>query len=459
MEDTNWAEELSGTALPDRRYLDNFIKMAERLHKSPGLSFSAACGPLVRKSANRLFSVKEIDLQSGHRQGLNRRAAGGTEPLLVIEDTTDLNYSTHHCTDGLGDIGGGKPPKDGGKYLAGLSMHVAMVSTLSGLPLGLLGTHTWAPVNETRKSALLKKLPIEEKESIKWIHTLDWVAGRLRPGSDRQVYIVGDREGDFYEHYSLYTRRAFEGRVDLVVRLLHRQRNVLYGGQKVNVAKLAEGLQVKGQRRTTIRKPGGKKGREAVFDISHCRIVCPPSSGRKGPHVPMSLVRAVEREPPPGEDALEWLLLTTKEVDTLEQAIAIVEIYEKRWSIERFFFVLKQALRVERTQFDNFTRLSNALDVYGMVAWKLYRLSVLAKTVPQADATEHFEAFEAKVLADLTGRQIKMVRDYIMALASLVHFEPSKQQPLPGEQLLWQALKIFENIKRGVRLAHNYGTG
>jgi hypothetical protein len=51
------------------------------------------------------------------------------------------------------------------------------------------------------------------------------------------------------------------------------------------------------------------------------------------------------------------------------------------------------------------------------------------------------------------------VEDYIIALGSLTNFERSHNQPLPGKKLLWQALKIFENIKIGARLSHFYGTG
>jgi hypothetical protein len=211
--DINWQKELIETKLPDKRYLGNFIKMAEKVNQNPDLSFSAACGRKLRKSAHRLFSKEDIDLQNGHRKRLNERVRQSQEAILVIEDTTDLNYGTHKSTKGLGDIGGGKSSKKGEEYIAGLSMHLAMVSTLPGLPLGILGNYIWSPVNETRKSKLLKKLPIEEKESIKWIHTLDWVKNRLLP-KDKEIFIVGDREGDFYEHYSLFKEQNFDAKKD-----------------------------------------------------------------------------------------------------------------------------------------------------------------------------------------------------------------------------------------------------
>jgi len=452
----SWKEELRETVLPDARYLKNFTHMAEKLEENTDLSFSAACGRKLRKSAHRLFSHGSLDLQSGHREQLNNRVSDSKEAILVIEDTTDLNYGTHKCTKGLGDIGGGKSKNKGEKYIAGLSMHVAMVSTQSGLPLGILGNHIWSPVNETRKSSLLKNLPIEEKESMKWIHTLDWVRDRLKT-ENKEVFIVGDREGDFYEHYSLYKERKFSGNVHLVVRLLHKQRNILYEGEKIKISTFIKQLEVQGERKTIIRHSNGKKGREVIFDVSYEPIVCPASTGRQGPDIPMFLVKAREQNPVEEQEALEWIILTTKEIHNLEQAISILEIYEKRWSIERFFYVLKQSLRVEKMQFDNSTRLTNALSLYNMIAWKLYRISVLAKTDPQQKAEDYFALNEIVILSKLTGREIKKVEDYILALGTLTNFERSAKQPLPGEKLLWQALKIFENIKKGVLLANIYG--
>lgn len=456
--ETNWSEELSGTQLPDQRYERNFIEMAEQLHKHTGMSFSAACGGRLRKSANRLFSKESLDLQSGHRSSLGRRVSEQGEAILVIEDTTDLNYHTHKATRGLGDIGGGKPRKKGEKYLAGLSMHVAMVSTLSGLPQGILGEHIWAPVNETRKSTLLKKLPITEKESFKWIYTLDWVKERL-DYKEQPVYIVGDREGDFYEHYSLFKERNFPAHVNIVVRVLHKKRKVIHNGERISIGQLAQQLDIGGQRETIIRNPNGKKGESSVFDISYCPVICPASKNRTGPDVEMYLVKARQQTAFDGQTPLEWLILSTESVDSLEKAISIVEIYEKRWSIERFFYVLKQSLRVEKLQFDDAVRLKNALSLYNMIAWKIYRLSVLGKAHPEEAAEDHFEKEEIEILTNLTQKKIRNVKEYILALGTLTNFEPSSRQPLPGEKLLWQALKIFENIKRGVRLANIYGTG
>jgi hypothetical protein len=59
----------------------------------------------------------------------------------------------------------------------------------------------------------------------------------------------------------------------------------------------------------------------------------------------------------------------------------------------------------------------------------------------------------------LTNYKIKTVKDYVIALASLSGFVPSKKQPLPGEKLLWQSMRTLVAIRTGFLLAQNYGTG
>ena len=152
-----WTQELLGAKLPDERFRGNLTRMCCELQSKPEHSFSAACGPAVRKSANRLFSNEaSIDIQQGHREMTARRCQGH-ELVLIIEDTTDLNYSGHVETEGLGNLGGKGDVK-------GLNMHSAMALSIAGEPLGLVGQHIWAPVSSGR-SKQVYEYPIGEKES------------------------------------------------------------------------------------------------------------------------------------------------------------------------------------------------------------------------------------------------------------------------------------------------------
>ncbi len=62
-------------------------------------------------------------------------------------------------------------------------------------------------------------------------------------------------------------------------------------------------------------------------------------SGRitlKQGNITLNAVLAEEINPPKGETPLKWLLLTSEPVESLAQALRVIDIYTHRWRIEEF---------------------------------------------------------------------------------------------------------------------------
>lgn len=444
-----WAgQELQGAVLQDQRQRKNLIRMCLRLQQSPSLSFSAACGASVRKSASRLFSQQDIDLQQGHiGQTVNR--CQGQELILIAEDTTDLNYDDHKQTKGLGRLG---VPSN----VLGLAIHSGLALSVQGEPLGLIGQHIWAPISTNyRDGQYLRKLPIEEKESYKWLRTLKWTEEHFKDFAG-QILLIGDREGDFWEHFTAQR----PANANLLVRALHVNRRVLVEGKSLQLQQAVLAFPKVGSLEVNVCRKPGQAERVAKVCLHLEQVICPPANNRRtGKSIPMSVIWAKEIEPPPGVEPLEWYLLTTDQIDTFEQAAEMIRFYTLRWTIERFHYVLKQGLKVERLQFDTFQRLANALRVCSIVAWYLLRLAYLVKVKPEAPAHCHFDQHDTILLTTITQHSIYSVKDFIIALGKLVGFSPSKKQPFPGEKLIWQATQILFNIRTGFLIQQNYGTG
>ncbi len=165
----------------------------------------------------------------------------GHELVLIVEDTTDLNYASHNDTEGLGNLGGTGDVKV-------LNMHSAMAMSTSGEPLGLVGQHIWAPVSSGR-SKKFHEYPIEEKESYKWIRTKLWVNEWFRRHKGWAI-VVADREADFYEHFS-WPR---EEPVELLVRARNFNRNIFHGGQPMKLGKAPEAVIPLGERLLPYRR-------------------------------------------------------------------------------------------------------------------------------------------------------------------------------------------------------------
>ncbi|MDB6075192.1 MAG: hypothetical protein JWO89_2832 [Verrucomicrobiaceae bacterium] len=91
---------------------------------------------------------------------------------------------------------------------------------------------------------------------------------------------------------------------------------------------------------------------------------------------------------------VEWLLLSSLPVDSVEAVREIVEAYRKRFLIEVFFRVLKSGCRIEERRFESCHRHLSALAVALIIAWRVHSLSQIAQHEPEASARSHFEPAE-----------------------------------------------------------------
>ena len=70
--------------------------------------------------------------------------------------------------------------------------------------------------------------------------------------------------------------------------------------------------------------------------------------------------RSCEVEPPAEVEPIEWLLLTTVAVDTVDDAIERVQWYSCRWGIEVWHRIVKSGCHLEARQFQKAERLHRA---------------------------------------------------------------------------------------------------
>ena len=443
----SWVEqEFSLVKLPDERYRSNLYKMASRVSEQPEISFSSACGELVRKAAWRLFSSSELDLSGGHEVTTRARCESNSV-ILVVEDTTDLNYWNHKETEGLGLLGGQKT-------VLGLCVHSALALSESGDPLGLVGEHIWAPKTDGEKRKDPSKFDIKDKESNKWLLALGWI-DRMFNDFEGTVIAVGDREADIYEHFA--AKRGEN--VQLLVRIRDLRRKVEFEAQPCTVKDLALGMPLHGSLSVTLRRQKDREERQANLEVRYGPVTCLAPLKKKGDALPMWVVHVKEIEIKPGITPIEWYLFTTVPITSLADAVRVIQYYSKRWTIERFHYILKQGLRIERLQFDNYKRLTNAIQLYLIIGWYLLRLAYIAKASPDQAASEYFDELDVKLVEQVAKKKIQTVKQYVIALSSLAGFVPSQKQPLPGEKLLWQSMRTLVAMRKGFLMAQNYGTG
>ena len=217
--------ELAGCKFKDVRLEKRFRKLVEQLSGSLGESIPMVCQDWANtKGAYRFFSnerVSEEEILAGHFQSTRERALVQSDPVVVLHDTTEFVFKREDI-DSVGRLNKGAAGKNHlgrtNYYTScGILMHSSLAVTTEGLPLGLAAIKFWTRQKFKGTNALKKRInptrvPIEQKESIRWLENLKQSTVLLnRP--ERCIH-VGDRESDIYELFCA----AQEAKTHFVIR-------------------------------------------------------------------------------------------------------------------------------------------------------------------------------------------------------------------------------------------------
>jgi hypothetical protein len=388
----------------------------------------------------------------------------GQAVVLCPQDTTDLNYSDLLECDGLGFLG-----KNGTSAEArGLRLHTTLALTSEGIPLGVLKAECLArqELPEEEKDRDWRMVPLEEKETHRWVRSLESCieAAAGMPGT--MVVNVADREGDFFE---LFARCRDEPRVHLLVRALHDR----HTDEELSLFEQVRGSGVQGHLEVTVprqsarRKQGKREAREkepsrrakVAVRYRSCQIH-PPQHGLSAKKKPVSayIIHLVEEDPAPGVEALEWYLLTTLTVDSFETAAKLVGYYCKRWRIEDWHRILKSGCEVEAHAHQTAERLKRAIAVDLVVSYRILMMVLLGREHPELPAGVLFSDIEIKVLTAWGGGKKKVlppttVAQALAVLAAMGGYLGRKSDPPVGPKILRRAYTRLTDLCEGFSLS------
>jgi hypothetical protein len=445
---SSWAaDELAAVNLGDGRLNRRLVRMVEALSTQPGASVPQAMGNwAATKGAYRFWDQEDVTAAAilAPHQAQSVARVGDQERVLVVQDTTDLDFSTHPNTHGLGQLDN--------KWVRGLKVHSAMLVSLLGVPLGLIHQQVWArngPIQKPRRQRATA-----EKESQRWLDTLSASQARVPP--EIGLITVADREADIYDLFAL-PRRAGS---DLLIRATHNRAVSEAGGyvqQAIQAAPLAGTLTV------SVPRHDDAPAREVALQVRFATLHWQPpiNSRRRAALAPLAVqvVLATEEPAPTKGKPVRWLLVTTLPVTTLAQAAQIVYWYTLRWLIERFHYVLKSGCQIEKLQLEKAARLQCALATYDLVAWRLLWLTYQARQDADQPASVHFTPEEIQVLAHvrqlpkLRTAQALTLQQAVRRIAQLGGFLARKADGEPGVKTIWRGLQRLTDLLEGWRAA------
>jgi hypothetical protein len=408
----NWVEaEFGNVDLGHRDREQRLVRIATAKAQQPSAPYTECFAgnrhelkAYYRFIDSEATEVSPESILHGHRERTIGRMKN-CQRVLVIQDTTDLDFSERlHCN-GLGDIGKNQT----GAVSQGLKMHSSLAVSEKGVPLGVLKTQIYASHYDETKKAQAR--PIEEKESYRWLTTIDDLNEAAEFLPETELIAIGDRESDMFELFDYRRRKA--PRVHLLVRAKHNRcleehSRKLFDHLDALPSMAQARIEVPRQREKNSKpsKPGriALPARTAHVDVKWNKVtLSQPDTPQTRDLQPVEIyaLSIVERHPPEGAKALRWVLLTTVPIRSRKEALLCLRWYTMRWRIEEWHRVLKSGCHIESHQHHTADRLARAICIDAVIAWRVMLLALLGREIPEMPCELLFSSWECRVLEKL----------------------------------------------------------
>jgi len=437
----HWAEEEFGTVrLYDNRLKERLYRLAQDFYGNPQGGIPEACGSkAATMGAYRFLNNPKVTMDVvlyAHKEATLERIKQH-RVVLAPQDTTTLNYSTHPMTEGLGPISVSYDQK------VGLLLHDTLAFTEDGTPLGVLDAQCWARDPKDRKKKERRhELPIEQKESMKWLRSFRRVAEVQKAASQTRLVSIGDRESDLYE---LFAEAAKDPTGPGLLVRAEKSRN-----RKVEEEALWDvmsQMDVEGAMKVHVPRRGSQKARDTWLDVRFAQVdLTPPKRSSFGP-LRVWAVYILEQAEHAIDTPIEWMLLTTVEVKDLQDAKKRVEWYTHRWGIEIYHRTLKSGCRIKDRQLTTADRIEACLGIDMVVAWRIYHLTMLGRETPDVPCTVFFKDVEWKALycyakkTKVPPQKPPSLREAMFMVGAIGGHLGRKGDGFPGTQTLWRGLE------------------
>lgn len=440
----------------DTRLTSRVMQMASVLSSKPNMSIPAAFKTRAEfEGCYRFFDNDKVTPEKTletHIQATRERISQ-CDYVLLVQDTTEIDLTRPKK-----QVAGAGPMDHDSRR--GAFYHPLVAFTASGLPLGIVAHKSWtrtelSKASKSEKSAVRKQTPIEEKESYRWLEGLRSAEITAATCPDTTCVCVGDSEADIYDLFAL-TLASEQPNLEILVRAGQRRvtadgedwtdqvrKTIKIGGQSIKIgartAKIGKGKTARNRSREA--RTVDLAIRKATVELRR-PVDC---DGSLAAAIKVNVVLCEEVNPPEGEDAISWLLVTTLPIDTDEDVQRVISSYCRRWQIEIFFKVLKSGCMIEYRRFENIDRILNCLAFYSVIAWRVMYFCHMGRECPDIECEVMFEPSEWKSVYAILGIELPKVgcptlNELIRAIARLGGFvdRPKNQ---PGVKTLWTGLQ------------------
>lgn len=450
----NWVdEEMTELNTGDERLNKRAKSVISVVMKKPNMPFTNQFQTTAElKACYRLFDSDLITSESLLKPHLTKTIERiKTHDVVVISsDTSSVNYTTRSSNPDSGYLSANNAQ--------GFFLHTSLATTLDRVPLGVVSSKFWAREKEKSENKTHRDyLPIEEKESFKWIESYCIANEVANLSKTTEVIYVADKEADIIDLWEEGCRALEQKHAShLVVRCNHNRavlptlendkKKLFDFGKKAPVVGMCE-FELRDRKTHKILRTVRQEIKASPVSI------CPAyRSGVNRRQVDLNLVFLHEIDPPEGVKPVFWYLLTTLPVATQEDVTKVIQAYLARWDIEVLFRTFKTGCRVENRSLRTADRLYPMFALFLIIAWRINYLSRLCRTNPNLPCTVFFSETEWKAAwAAITKSAeprttVPTIQEMIIIVARLGGYLNRKNDPAPGPTVIWRGLEYLHGF-------------
>lgn len=442
----SWAKQTFGEVdLKDRRRTQRLVASAAKIATQPEKSFPSVFDWNELRGFYRVCDQKSTRLAAvqGPHWEKTRQALGHHPLVLILHDTTELDFTAHGALVGTGPIGDG----NGQGFLQHNSLAIVPE------PRQVLGLtyQQWRvrqPAPEGESTFQRRK---RHRESEWWREGIQ-AAGRAPESTC--VVDVGDRGADNYD-----AMRAAQDVGHHFLFRVYQDRAVYRDAERTDAMHLlahARSLPSQGSDVVEIPGRGNRPPRTATVNLAAGVIWIPAPSGtpcrRQQPLLQTWVIRIWEPHPPTGiDEPLEWLLLCSLPTTTLEELKERRDWYCCRWVIEVYHDIEKNGCSEEDRRFETAERMEACVAVLALVAVRILQLRTAVLRQPTAPAEQVASAAEIEVVRRFVRHRCTTftVRDFVRGVARLGGFLARKGDGEPGVRALWRGYQRLQDMLIG----------
>jgi hypothetical protein len=437
--------------LGHQRRSRRLVRLADQLYRHPGGTLPTKLhSPKDYKAMDRLMNRPEVThaaVLEPHRQRTLEHMRQSQGVVLVLHDTTELDYSGLRSITDFGPIGNGG-------HRGYLCHNSLAFDPQEHEVIGLANQILHRRRHVGRKESVKAKRERKDRESLLWPTGLSAI-GPAPAGCD-WVH-VADRGADTFE----FLARHMEDGHGFVVRS-NRSRVIRQShnteGVRDDLHAYVRAQPLRGRREVSVSARAGQPARKATMAVAFAAVLLCPPHVRRGHYVkrplPLWVVRVYEIDAPKGVKPLEWILLTNRKVATLEDAWERSSWYECRWVIEELHKAKKTGCAIEDMQFTSSQALEPMIALLSVVAVGLLKLREASRR-PDAETRRATDLIDPSYVAVLSAWRYNKtnkdlsVKEFFFALARLGGHQNRKSDHWPGWLVMWRGWMALQHMLDG----------